>query len=155
GAGRRRGPGTAGGGGAAAGQGHQRRDRPHPPRVRPLLPCPLRAGSGRPSSRLHLRRSRGRGPPSAGGHAMTVTSPATMLVARPAFEGANIRAWIGFKHFMYLIEAAVLRWLESSGAGPGRLYLENGLGTEIVDCSVQLPVTLELDDEVRADVHPA
>jgi len=87
---------------------------------------------------------------------MTATplAPAAVLLARPAFEGANIRAWIGFKHFMYLVEAAVLRWLEESGAGPGRLYLEHGLGAEIVDCSVQLPATLELDDHVRAEVRP-
>lgn len=76
----------------------------------------------------------------------------SVLTGRPAFEGANIRTWIGFKHFMYLVEQAVLQWLRDQGASARTLYLEHGLGLEIVDCSVQLPAVLELDDEVRAQV---
>lgn len=76
----------------------------------------------------------------------------TVLVGRPRFEGANIRTWIGFKHFMYLVEEAVLQWLRDQGHPPGRLFHDHGLGVEIVDCSVQLPTVLDVDDEVRAEV---
>ncbi|WP_116051413.1 thioesterase family protein [Amycolatopsis palatopharyngis] len=76
----------------------------------------------------------------------------TVVHGSPAFEGANIRTWIGFKHFMYLVEHAVLRWLRDNGAGVRELYSEYGLGLEITDCSVQLPAVLEIDDEVRAEV---
>jgi acyl-CoA thioesterase FadM len=88
---------------------------------------------------------------------MTVTTePApTVVHTEPAYEGANIRTWIGFKHFLYLVEQAVLRWLRDQGAGAGELYLRHGLGLEIVDSSVQLPAVLELDDEVRAEVTSA
>lgn len=88
---------------------------------------------------------------------MTVTLPpaTTVVSGRPAFEGANIRTWIGFKHFMYLLENAVLHWLRLQGSGARELFLERGLGFEITDCSVQLPAVLELDDEVRAEVTAA
>src|SRR6266540_1380384 len=69
----------------------------------------------------------------------TIASP-TVLYGRPAYEGANIRTWIGFKHFMYLVEQAVLQWLRDQGTSARTLYLEHGLGVEIVDCSIQLPV---------------
>lgn len=83
---------------------------------------------------------------------VTVRPEATVVHGRPAFEGANIRTWIGFKHFMYLVEQSVLQWLIDQGAGARSLFLDHGLGVEIVDCSVQLPAVLELDDEVRAQV---
>ncbi|MBM0236884.1 thioesterase family protein [Micromonospora sp. ATA32] len=73
-------------------------------------------------------------------------------VARPRYEGANIRTWIGFKHFMYLVEEAVLAWLREQGHGARELFHSYGLGVEIVDCSVQLPAVLEVDDQVRAEV---
>ncbi|MEV6304171.1 thioesterase [Actinoplanes sp. NPDC051861] len=85
---------------------------------------------------------------------MTLTSESRVTVGygRPAYEGANIRTWIGFKHFLYLVEHAVTQWAREQGAGARQLYLEHGLGLEIVDSSVQLPAVLEIDDEVRADV---
>src|SRR5580658_2818449 len=86
---------------------------------------------------------------------MTVTLssvPATVLSCRPSYEGANIRTWIGFKHFIYLVEQAVLQWLIERGTGARDLFLGYGLGFEIVDCSVQLPAVLEIDDEVTAQV---
>ncbi|MBL6279793.1 thioesterase family protein [Micromonospora fiedleri] len=87
---------------------------------------------------------------------MTTLVPPTpvpsVLVGRPRYEGANIRTWIGFKHFMYLVEEAVLQWLRDQGCGARELFHQYGLGTEIVDCSVQLPAVLEVDDEVRAEV---
>ncbi|HEY3259299.1 MAG TPA: thioesterase [Pseudonocardiaceae bacterium] len=76
----------------------------------------------------------------------------TVLYGRPGFEGANIRTWIGFKHFMYLVEQGVLRWVAEQGAGARDLFLDHGLGLELIDCSVQLPAVLEIDDEVRAEV---
>ena len=85
----------------------------------------------------------------------TLSLPAptpTIVVSRPGYEGANIRTWIGFKHFMYLVEGAVLQWLRDQGRGARELFHEYGLGTEIVDCSVQLPAVLEVDDQVRAEV---
>jgi acyl-CoA thioesterase FadM len=85
---------------------------------------------------------------------MTVTTAprVTVVDLRPAYEGANIRTWIGFKHFIYLVEQALLRWLAEHGTTSRDLYLNHGLGFEILDCSVQLPAVLELDDEVRAEV---
>lgn len=84
---------------------------------------------------------------------MSVLSPpVTVTEQRPRYEGANIRTWIGFKHFMYLVEEAVLDWLRVHTPGARRLYHDSGLGVEIVDCSVQLPTTLEVDDLVRARV---
>jgi acyl-CoA thioesterase FadM len=77
----------------------------------------------------------------------------TALRTRPSREGANIRTWIGFKHFIYLVEQAVLEWVRDNGASVRDLYLDRGLCLEIVDCSVQLPAVLELDDEVRVDVE--
>nr|BFE59197.1 hypothetical protein GCM10020063_037230 [Dactylosporangium thailandense] len=87
----------------------------------------------------------------------TTTGPAveTVRLGHPRFTGANIRTWIGFKHFMYLVEEAILEWFRRQGQAPGRLYLEHGLGLEIVDSSVLLPAVLELDDEVTALVAPA
>lgn len=84
---------------------------------------------------------------------MTVTVGAdrtSTLRGRPGYEGANIRTWVGFKHFGYLVEAAVLQWFRDRGLGPGRLYHEFGLGLEIADCSMLLPAVLDVDDEVTA-----
>ncbi len=83
----------------------------------------------------------------------TDRAPGTVVVVRPAFEGANVRTWIGFKHFVYLVENALLRTLEDLGAGARSLFLDHGLGVEVVDCSVQLPAVLELGDDVTARVE--
>ncbi|MEU6720249.1 hypothetical protein ABZ897_53100 [Nonomuraea sp. NPDC046802] len=87
---------------------------------------------------------------------MTLTVGAdqtSTLRARPGYEGANIRTWVGFKHFGYLVEAAVLQWFRDRGLGPGRLYHEFGLGLELTDCSMMLPAVLDVDDEVSAQVR--
>jgi acyl-CoA thioesterase FadM len=85
---------------------------------------------------------------------MTVTTDdqVTSMSGRPRYEGANIRTWIGFKHFMYLVEEAVLQWFRDRGIGPGRLYHKHGVGLEIVDASALLPAVLEVDDQVVAEV---
>lgn len=72
----------------------------------------------------------------------------TSYVGAPRYEGANIRTWIGFKHFMYLVEEAVLQYFRDRGVGPHELYHRYGLGLEIVDASVQLPTALDIDDQV-------
>jgi acyl-CoA thioesterase FadM len=76
----------------------------------------------------------------------------TTTVGRSRYEGANIRTWVGFKHFMYLAEEAVLQWFRDRGVGPHRLYHFHGLGLTVVDSSVQLPAVLDVDDEVTAEV---
>jgi acyl-CoA thioesterase FadM len=76
----------------------------------------------------------------------------TVLRARPRSEGANIQTWVGFKHLMYLVEEGVLEWFRVRRLGPQRLFHEFGLGLEVVDCSVQLPALLEIDDEVLVGV---
>lgn len=76
----------------------------------------------------------------------------TVCRLRPRYAGANIRTWIGFKHFMYLAEEAVLTWFRERDLGPQALYHRYGLGLEIVDSSVLLPAVLEIDDEVQARV---
>ncbi|MEU1969553.1 thioesterase [Micromonospora sediminicola] len=85
---------------------------------------------------------------------LDTTDTTATIVARPSYEGANIRTWVGFKHFMYLVEGAVLQWLRDQGTSSRQLYLDHGLGVELIDCSVQLPAVLELDDEVHATVTP-
>ena len=84
---------------------------------------------------------------------MTILAePRTATGLRPRFEGANIRTWVGFKHFMYLAEEAVLDWFRARGAGPSRLFHDHGLALSIVDSSVQLPASLDLDDVVDSEV---
>ncbi|WP_404955500.1 alpha/beta fold hydrolase [Streptomyces sp. 147326] len=79
----------------------------------------------------------------------------TTYVGMPRYEGANIRTWIGFKHFMYLAEEAVLEYFRERGVGARDMYHRFGLGLEIVDSSVQLPATLFVDDRVYATVVSA
>ncbi len=81
---------------------------------------------------------------------MTTTWTGTL---RPALEGANIRCWIGFKHFHYLAEAAIAEWLLAHTPGTRRLFLDHGLGVRLRQVSAQLPAVLEIDDEVQATVQ--
>ena len=92
--------------------------------------------------------------PSDGGDSVPVLldGEPTSYVGAPRYEGANIRTWIGFKHFMYLVEEAVLQYFRERGVGPHDLYHRYGLGLEIVDSSVQLPTALDVDDQVHATV---
>ncbi|MBB5940165.1 alpha/beta fold hydrolase [Streptomyces zagrosensis] len=79
----------------------------------------------------------------------------TSYVGSPRYEGANIRTWIGFKHFMYLVEEGVLQYFRDRGVGAREIYHRYGLGLEIVDSSVQLPVALEAEEQVYATVVSA
>lgn len=83
----------------------------------------------------------------------TATS-VSILQTRPRYEGANIRSWIGFKHFMYLAEDAVLQWLRDRQCGPQAMFERCGLGFQILDSSVFLPSVMELDDVVDVEVTP-
>ncbi|MEU4745436.1 thioesterase [Actinosynnema sp. NPDC023658] len=85
----------------------------------------------------------------------TLDASPTTYVGRPRYEGANIRTWIGFKHFTYLLEEAVLQHFRDRGTGPDVLYHVHGLGIEFVETSIQLPATLLVDDEVTAVVTTA
>ncbi|MFE6776503.1 alpha/beta fold hydrolase [Streptomyces sp. NPDC057702] len=76
----------------------------------------------------------------------------TSYVGQPRYEGANIRTWIGFKHFMYLVEEGVLQYFRDRGVGARDIYHRYGLGLEVVDSSVQLPVALEAEERVYATV---
>ncbi|CCH18672.1 acyl-CoA thioesterase [Micromonospora lupini] len=84
-----------------------------------------------------------------------VENASVTLSARPGFEGANIRTWIGFKHFAYLVEQSVLEWFRERGHGPGRLYHEHGVGLSIRDCSLLLPAVLDVDDTATVVATPA
>src|ERR671922_138859 len=114
-------------------------------------------GLGRRAERHgRLRRPRRRLAGARGEEGRRVTTTAqpttTVVTGRPRYEGANIRTWIGFKHFVYLVEEAVLHWFRERDLGARRLYHDFGLGLELVDVSVQLPAYLEVDDEVTAAV---
>lgn len=84
----------------------------------------------------------------------TIELPTGVMRAWPGAEGANIRTWIGFKHFTYLVEAAVFAWFRDRGHGAAVLYHEHGVGLSIVGCSLLLPAVLDVDDEVSAEVIP-
>jgi acyl-CoA thioesterase FadM len=80
------------------------------------------------------------------------TEQRTTVTLSPLREGANIGTWIGFKHFMYLAEAAVLAWFSERGIGAAALYRDHGLRLTVVESSVLLPAVLEADDVVDAEV---
>ncbi|MEU7844836.1 thioesterase family protein [Micromonospora sp. NPDC049114] len=84
-----------------------------------------------------------------------VENASVTLSARPGFEGANIRTWIGFKHFAYLVEQGVLQWFRERGHGPGQLYHQHGVGLSIRDCSLLLPAVLDVDDTATVVATPA
>jgi acyl-CoA thioesterase FadM len=92
---------------------------------------------------------------------MTTVSPGLLdagpvvFHGRPRYEGSNIRTWIGFKNFMYLVEEGILHYFRERGVGANMLYRRHGLGLEIVDCSAQLPTALEIDDEVTITIEPS
>jgi acyl-CoA thioesterase FadM len=80
--------------------------------------------------------------------------PAPAVAERhPAFEGANIAAWIGFKHIMYLAEEAVLQALRDRGMRPGQLFKDHGLCLEVVDSHFRLLHSLDVDDVVRLETR--
>ena len=81
-------------------------------------------------------------------------APVTIREAYPSFEGSNIGAWMGFKHFMYLMEEAVVQHVRERWMGPCALYEQHGLGLEIVDSSIRILTALRLDQLTRVEVRP-
>jgi len=79
---------------------------------------------------------------------------ATRREAYAPFEGSNIGAWLGFKHFMYLMEEAAIQHVREQWGGPGALWREYGLGVEIVDSSIRILTALHLDQLTRVEVRP-
>src|SRR5919108_723559 len=123
--------------------------RPRRDRARVAPPAGRTREPRRRRPRRRLAGARG----EEGRRVTTTAQPTTTVVTgRPRYEGANIRTWIGFKHFVYLVEEAVLHWFRERDLGARRLYHDFGLGLELVDVSVQLPAYLEVDDEVTAAV---
>lgn len=84
----------------------------------------------------------------------TVDAAPMLYTDHPRFEGANIRTWMGFKHFVYLVEEALLDWFRSQGMAPGTLLDDRGAGIALVDMSVRLPNTLGVDDTAQVEVSP-
>ncbi|PYQ16460.1 MAG: hypothetical protein DMF80_04675, partial [Acidobacteria bacterium] len=78
---------------------------------------------------------------------------ATRREAYAPFEGSNIGAWLGFKHFMYLMEEAAIQHVREQWGGPGALWREYGLGVEIVDSSIRILTALHLDQLTRVEVR--
>jgi acyl-CoA thioesterase FadM len=80
-----------------------------------------------------------------------VTSNVTL---RPSYEGGNISTTIGFKCVHYLIEAAVLEHFRAAGLGATSLYVEHGVGLDVVSVNTRLHTVLTLDDAVEVEVAP-
>ncbi|MEU5365824.1 thioesterase family protein [Streptomyces sp. NPDC005925] len=80
-----------------------------------------------------------------------VTSNVTL---RPSYEGGNISTTIGFKCVHYLIEAAVLEHFRAAGLGATNLYVEHGVGLDVVSVNTRLHTVLTLDDAVEVEVVP-
>jgi acyl-CoA thioesterase FadM len=81
-------------------------------------------------------------------------APATVREAYPPFEGSNIGVWLGFKHFMYLMEEAAIQHVRERWMGPRALWEQHGLGLEIVDSSIRILTALHLDQLTRVEVRP-
>jgi acyl-CoA thioesterase FadM len=73
---------------------------------------------------------------------------------RPSYEGGNISTTIGFKHVHYLLEAAVLEHFRAAGLGATTLYVEYGVGFDVVSVNTRLHTVLTLDDAVEVEVKP-
>lgn len=81
---------------------------------------------------------------------MSFDQSTTQARLRPRAEGANIGPWIGFKHFLYLAEEAVLNHLREHDLGLVTLFSQYGLGVRIIEARIGIPAKLTLDDEVTA-----
>ena len=79
---------------------------------------------------------------------------ATVREAYPPFEGSNIGVWLGFKHFMYLMEEAAIQHVRERWLGPRALWEQHGVGVEIVDSSIRILAALHLDQLTRVEVRP-
>jgi len=66
-------------------------------------------------------------------------------------EGANIRTWIGFKHFEYVVGDAVLEYLSASGVDVRQLIIDGGR-FEIAASRVSLTSVIELGDRLAVRI---
>jgi len=82
-----------------------------------------------------------------------LVAPVATYTVRPHFEGANIQTWIGFKHFVYLVQEAVLEHFRQQGFGPHCLFTQYGLCLEFVELRARLLHPLFLDNEVNVQVQ--
>lgn len=76
------------------------------------------------------------------------------ITMRPSFEGANIRSWIGFKHFEYMMCDAVSELLSRQGFGQRDLVL-SGVRANVVGSRSALTHVIECGDEVGIALHDA
>src|SRR5437773_9918850 len=141
-------------------------------RTRPSSPPSSRGSCGgivavanAPGARIARR---GHGFAGEGGEVMSMTprpvepaevlagprARATVREAYPPFEGSNIGVWLGFKHFMYLMEEAAIQHVRERWLGPRALWEQHGVGVEIVDSSIRILTALHLDQLTRAEVRP-
>ncbi|WP_412076469.1 hypothetical protein ACLF6K_13110 [Streptomyces xanthophaeus] len=66
-------------------------------------------------------------------------------------EGANIRTWIGFKHFEYVVSDAVREYLTASGVDARQLVIDGG-SFEVVASRVALTSVIELGDRLAVRI---
>src|SRR5439155_8455606 len=163
----------AGGGAATSGGTHSSRPRPFPHvagpgrvhRHRRAVPAPASPPPTRRGARIARR---GHGFAGEGGEVMSMTprpvepaevlagprARATVREAYPPFEGSNIGVWLGFKHFMYLMEEAAIQHVRERWLGRRALWEQHGVGVEIVDSSIRILAALHLDQLTRVEVRP-
>ena len=70
---------------------------------------------------------------------------------RPSSEGANIRAWIGFKHFEYAVADAVSSLLSDAGFGQ-RDLARSGVRAQVCGSRAVLTHVIECGDELTVTV---
>ncbi|MFJ4650570.1 hypothetical protein ACIP5Y_04745 [Nocardia sp. NPDC088792] len=66
-------------------------------------------------------------------------------------EGANIRTWIGFKHFEYVVSDAIREYLTASGVDARQLIIDGG-AFEVVASRVALTSVIELGDRLTVRI---
>ena len=72
----------------------------------------------------------------------------------PDFEGATVRMWIGFKHFLYLAERAAYEYLATRGASPRDLFWQQGSCLQVIASSLRVRSAMMYGERVLAAVQP-
>ncbi|ANZ39741.1 hypothetical protein BBK82_30570 [Lentzea guizhouensis] len=85
---------------------------------------------------------------------MSLSDSTTTLRVRPAYEGANIGPWIGFKHVNYIVEEAVLNHFRERGLPAHDLYERHAVGLDVVELDTRILHALRIDEVVAAHVTP-
>ena len=76
------------------------------------------------------------------------------ISTRPSSEGANIRSWIGFKHFEYIIGEAISMLLAERGFDERSLAL-SGVRAHVVGARAALTHVIECGDDVGVVLRDA